>query len=341
MTQQEGSLFAAIVGTAFDFGRSLGLTDKELLEAAGLRAEDFAQPDALLPFECVLGLWDLYVGRFPAMPLGLMMSQGANYHDMGIIGSLIMNSPTVGVSLDRLIRFNQLFDPLLEIQFERVGELCHLRLPHVHQLHAKGEPMEMIVSGICRRVRESAQQDRPLIAVHFAHARRHSDAVYEAAFGQAPLFFEQPCCALTFEAEILNISYPDADAYAGRYLERYADLLLKDLAPEETPATPSMQNQVRRALHEGLHQGHIGQEDIARSLAVSTRTLQRRLRQENTTFAALLDDVRRVHALHLLRDPNTTIYEIAYLLGYSEAASFHRAFRRWTGASPGDARPSN
>ena len=61
---------------------------------------------------------------------------------------------------------------------------------------------------------------------------------------------------------------------------------------------------------------------------ISPRTLQRRLRDEGTSFADLLDDLRQEMALRLLRDRKLAIYEVAFLLGYAEPSTFHRAFRR-------------
>jgi AraC-like DNA-binding protein len=71
---------------------------------------------------------------------------------------------------------------------------------------------------------------------------------------------------------------------------------------------------------------------------MSDRTLQRRLAAEHTTFDALLDEIRHQLALRYLADPKIAVSEVAYLLGYSEPSPFHRAFRRWTGATPGEIR---
>ena len=67
---------------------------------------------------------------------------------------------------------------------------------------------------------------------------------------------------------------------------------------------------------------------------MSPRTLQRRLRAERTTFAAVLEGLRRQMAGSLLQDRTLAIYEVAFLLGYSEPSTFFRAFRRWNNTSP-------
>jgi AraC-like DNA-binding protein len=76
-------------------------------------------------------------------------------------------------------------------------------------------------------------------------------------------------------------------------------------------------------------------------LGVSSRTLTRRLGGEGTSFQSLLDESRKARAVHLLNDPALTVAEVAYTLGYEDAANFGRAFRRWFGRSPGQFRRLN
>ena len=73
---------------------------------------------------------------------------------------------------------------------------------------------------------------------------------------------------------------------------------------------------------------------LARELAMSSRTLQRRLAAERVSYQELLDDVRKQAAARYLAEPTLAICEVAYLVGYSEPAPFHRAFRRWYGMTP-------
>jgi AraC-like DNA-binding protein len=92
--------------------------------------------------------------------------------------------------------------------------------------------------------------------------------------------------------------------------------------------------QVRAVLLEGLPSGRTSIEATCKRLALSKRTLQRRLRAEDTTFAAVLEETRRGLALHYLRNSSITSSEIGFLLGFSETSSFYRAFHEWTGSTP-------
>ena len=80
------------------------------------------------------------------------------------------------------------------------------------------------------------------------------------------------------------------------------------------------------------------QAEVARALALSPRTLARRLEEAGTSFTGLVDETRRALAEQYLQRTDYSVAEVAYLVGFAEASSFNRAFRRWTGGPPGDAR---
>lgn len=96
----------------------------------------------------------------------------------------------------------------------------------------------------------------------------------------------------------------------------------------------SFRDRVRACLLEMLPSGHYAMSDVSSELAVSNRTLQRRLRLEGTTFQRVLDELREELARHYLSDTDFTSAEISFLLGYEEPNSFFRAFRSWTGQTP-------
>jgi AraC-like DNA-binding protein len=83
-----------------------------------------------------------------------------------------------------------------------------------------------------------------------------------------------------------------------------------------------------------MAEGDVQIETVARALATSTRSLQRRLAEAGISYQQLLDNTRRDAADEYLADPRLSIGEVAYLLGYSEPAAFHRAFKRWNGITP-------
>jgi len=93
-------------------------------------------------------------------------------------------------------------------------------------------------------------------------------------------------------------------------------------------------SQVKRAIIDGLPSGKLSEEEIAKRVFVSSRTLQRKLADENTNFRTLLLEVRRELAVKYISNRSMPLAEISYMLGFADTSSFSRAFKQWTGDSP-------
>ena len=114
----------------------------------------------------------------------------------------------------------------------------------------------------------------------------------------------------------------------------YATVLgLCDGLMEEFRLRIGLTGKVRQALMVNLMRV-MSFDDVAKSLNMSARTLRRKLREENTSFRKLVDELRMDMAIKYLRDTGLTVEEIAEALGFSDAANFRHAFRRWTKAAP-------
>jgi AraC-like DNA-binding protein len=111
--------------------------------------------------------------------------------------------------------------------------------------------------------------------------------------------------------------------------------IVKVIETHTTPkAQPSaLRRQVEATIEPLLPAGDAAIERVARALGLSRQTLYRRLKEEGTTFEALLDGVRRRLAIELIRE-GASVKDAAYRLGFSDPAAFSRAFKRWTGSSP-------
>jgi AraC-like DNA-binding protein len=133
---------------------------------------------------------------------------------------------------------------------------------------------------------------------------------------------------MIFDARALDLPLVAPDRAALRLAQEACERQLADLGLQRD----SLQDRVRKLVLAG---GRIPSvEEVARALHVSTRTLKRKLAAEETSFTELLDRERHDAALRLLRTPELSLEEIASKLGYSNATSFARAFRRWTGDAP-------
>lgn len=166
--------------------------------------------------------------------------------------------------------------------------------------------------------------------VRFVHPAPADTHVYERVFGEhATVRFGQPFSGFIVTQQAVAEPLPSADAGLHRVIRSHADRLL-----EELPRVESLTTRVREELMSGLASGKATLAHVASQLHLSERTLARRLEDENTSFKPLLDDLRRRLALRYVGDSDLAFSEIAFLLGFSQVAAFHRAFKRWTEQTP-------
>jgi len=134
---------------------------------------------------------------------------------------------------------------------------------------------------------------------------------------------------VVIEASICRLPMRRRDPILRKFLESQADAVLAS-----TPVRPGVALDVQRALTSRIGEGATRMSAIARQLGMSERTLHRRLAEEGASYQELVEQVRKAAAGRYLDESTLAIGEIAYLLGYSEPAAFHRAFKRWYATTP-------
>jgi AraC-like DNA-binding protein len=165
----------------------------------------------------------------------------------------------------------------------------------------------------------------------FQHPAPRDVSEYRRVFGPN-LEFGAPTNSLTFQSAVLDLPVRYADPALSDYLRAQALAML-----ERLPAAGELRQRVRQAVAERLSEA-TEIRLIARRLGVSSRTLQRSLREEGTSFQEIRDEVRRCVSLDLLRERNLSVSEVAALVGFANTSAFRSALRRWTGGSARDAR---
>jgi AraC-like DNA-binding protein len=171
---------------------------------------------------------------------------------------------------------------------------------------------------------------KPVVAV-FSHPAPEFMAPYQDAFG-SPFEFEAQFNGFMVSDADLAIKLPTAAPELAEIHARIAGLALLKLGLPETA------NRARAAVARRLQDGTPLRSTIAADIGLSDHTLRRRLTEEGTSFAQLVEDTRRELAQHHLTDLKTSFSEIAYLLGYSDQSTFFRACMRWFGESPSEYR---
>jgi AraC-like DNA-binding protein len=264
---------------------------------------------------------------------GLRLGENANPGALPLFAYLMRSSSTLGDGLQVALRYQRVLQTLNRTNLVVADDVARLvvdvRPQHVEPLrHAISFAMAYFVS-MARSLTRAAVTPR---AVHVAHAppeQAEAHAAYRRVFGVDVRFGEPPTEVL-FERALLAHPIPRAESGLGEILERHAAALLAHL-----PDDPSLAARVRATLVGRLRSGEIDIDPVAATLRMSARTLQRRLRDESTSFSAIVDDVRRELSLRYVADPALSLSGIALLLGFADQTTFHRAFVRWTGRAPG------
>lgn len=265
---------------------------------------------------------------------GLHLAQSLPRGMFGLLEFAGRSASTLGSALDVAIRHTALVDThtLLAIEARGPHSRFTLRIP--------GEPIcygrqgnEFMAALLVGLVRDALHPQWSPTGVVFAHARPQHTAELEAYFGAATYEFGVGSCALVFAPGDLERPLATADhALHG---------VLDNVASELTRGQPSHSNWiggVRTRLASMLERGEPTLGKLASALRTSARTLQRRLAADRIRFDELLTEVRRERALELLARAEVTLDDVAFRLGYSDFSTFSRAFRRWTGSSPGEHR---
>lgn len=167
------------------------------------------------------------------------------------------------------------------------------------------------------------------VTVLFTHRAPEDLAEYERTFAPATVRFGAPFVGFHFDRAWLELPLPAADPNLHAVMAKVADQMLSKMAQTKT-----VTSDVRRIIRERLSLGVPELADVAAELAMSMRTLARRLESEGTNFRELVDDVRRAVAMECVAYRDIAFSELSYQLGFSYLAVFCRAFRRWTGRTP-------
>jgi len=248
-----------------------------------------------------------------------------------LLDYLVLSSVDVGDGLSRVARYGPLMSDAEVLTLTADRNEARFRF---HNGNGIPFPIEMIVGIFMRRSRELFGASWSIKRVWFAHAAQGARAVYDRVC-QAPLQFEMPYTEVVFSRDLLALPMAGANARVNDILTAEADAALGALtAPTREP---SLIDAVRQVLAEVRDEHDFTLTRLADRVGVSARTLQRHLRAAGVTHRGLVRGVRQDLAKRSLAT-HVSQGQIARTLGYSSAGAFQRAFKRWSGMTPGQHR---
>lgn len=305
-----------------------GLDRATLLRQIELTEDQIRDPDGRVPADRVFRLWRRMANQIEDPDLGLEVGTSLEVKETGVVGYAMMYSENLLGALRRVVRFAKLLNQSAELSLEDLGDRWRLQALNQPLIPNFRTPIDEGVSGLITCFREITSLPLEPAGLYFAYDIPADTSAYRRLLGSA-LHFETPRTAIELWDRDVQSPTLAADSGLTTYLDELAEVHLQAL-----PKIDSYAERVRQTVWPHLSEGLPTIQQIASEMALSSRSLQRRLREESTSFAEVVDDLRHQKAQLLLRDPNLAVYEVGYLLGYSDPSTFHRAFRRWQGTSP-------
>ncbi len=329
------TMAAGFAAALLDYAESRGAPRAHLLAASGLEAADLADQDARVPVAAYQALIAAGIESTGDTALLLRHTLESKLETISVVGQIVHSSQSLAHSITQLNRYLRL-----------MAEVDIAGAPDRYELLREGGAVWIVdhvaVSGpghigleasFARFVSEFRRSfpDVPFaLEMEVTYPAPPHAGEYPALF-RIPVRFEAARNALRIDPVWLSAEsdFEPGHAYCFGIFTRHADALLEALGRSDR-----LRDRIEAAILPDLHEGSLSMDKLARDLGMSRQTLYRRLKAEGETFAEIHDDLRRRMALDYLTARKVSVNEAAYLLGFSEASSFVRAFKRWTGHSP-------
>ncbi|MDO9321857.1 MAG: AraC family transcriptional regulator [Pseudomonas sp.] len=325
------SVSASLTQAVLHAAVRLGLQRAQLLTACGLSNASLDNPDARVPLLNQQALWAAIQRQLDGVEAGLLIGQALAPGQFSVLGYLLQSSPTLAAALQAVQRYQRLAGEGGEVSLQLDGERLWLVYQALHPEQPATRARVLALMAFWQSLMAPLLADFHLLGARFMHPQPADLQAYQEVFA-CPLQFAASDYALALPSALLEAPLAQANLPLQNLLREHAEALLARLPSE------SLSARVVALLSAQLSQGEPDRSKLAQALQLSERTLQRRLAEEGSSYQQLLNDSRRQLAEGYLRDSQLPAAEIALLLGYSEPSVFFRAFRQWSGLTPGEYR---
>jgi AraC-like DNA-binding protein len=291
------------------------------------------RPDEHVPVDMYFDVWRRALAQVgdPAFPL--QVSAAFKLEDHELFGFLAISCATLGEAYERTARYRALYCVGARWELQTDDEATRvIWYPWPGDLDDAGycAAMDYAVADMDNAIRRLGRAEPRPTAVLLRHAAPASTAPFTAQYGVQP----------RYGAPLYELRYPPgtADMPVASFNSRlrdYFDEECRRLADKLTGGASTV-GQVRAKLIAAMDGGDTSMEAMAKKLGMSARSLQRRLSDEGTKYNDLLADVRAEFAKRYLARGTLSASEVAYLIGFTEPPAFFKAFKRWTGMTPGE-----
>jgi AraC-like DNA-binding protein len=308
----------------------MGKDPAVILSKAGLTPERARDPAIRLEVRTQIKLLDLAAEELQDEWLGFHLARNFDLREIGLVYYVVASSDQLADALRNAERYSQIMNEGIRLRFSMQDGPAAIALEYVNvDRDADRQQIEFWLVTLVRVCRQVTNGRLVPSRVKTRHFRNGVPVEFRAFFG-VDVEFGASVDEICFPRPVALLPVVGRDEYLNEMLRRYAEEALAS-KPRERLTMRSMAEDVLPKL---LPHGRAMASEVAQRLGVSSRTLSRKLAEEGTSFAEILDQLRAALARRYLHDETLPVSEIAWLLGYREVSSLTHAFKRWTGTTP-------
>jgi AraC-like DNA-binding protein len=322
-----------ITRLAYAQARRAGVNVEPLLREAGLTERQVRDHGVRIKVRQQIEFLNLVASAVGDPFLGFHLALADDLRWLGMLYYVAASSETFGDGLRRCARYTSVVNEGLSLRYAEGGDL-RIVFDYIGVArHIDRHQIEFCFAALVRVCRQLTGRELAPSRVSFTH-HRGEDSSELSAFFACDVEFGGSADQLTFDASLRDTRILSADPYLNEVLVARGEEVLARRATGRGAFRADVENAVVPLLPHGKARA----VEIARKLAVSQRTLARRLAAEGASFSDVLEGLRADLAGQYLADDRLTISQVAWLLGYREISAFTHAFKRWTGRTPREAR---
>ncbi|MEP3299592.1 MAG: AraC family transcriptional regulator ligand-binding domain-containing protein [Pseudoruegeria sp.] len=304
------------------------------LQDAGVGPDQLNVPGSMIPLLDEISVVESLARQNddPLFALRLGLTVRANTGSM--LSYILFASTNLEMGLSNICEFTRLTRPRSRLDLVRAPTVTEFRMSHPEpQVQRASSYREFVLGNILNSLsaatRTNLTPDCVYVAVPIGKRAQQIGAVLGCRVEDAKGY-----SGIVLKSASLDLPISSSDEHLLDHLTGYGRMLLDQRRPERT----TIREKVFQFLMREVPLGVPRVVDAAQTLAMSERTLARRLADEGTTYRAVVDETRATMAAALLDDPSVSVTEVSYLLGFSDPGSFSTAYRRWNGHPPADGR---
>ena len=266
----------------------------------------------------------------------IRVGQQMKIDDYGVLGLSWRTCSRVREIFDRSERYFKLLSNTYNWEVKDEEAFSHIILNRQDNRRGMQLSSEASLSATVVVVKAMSEKNITPIQVSFKHSEPKDTTSHKEAFN-CPILFNQPRYSISYRTEDLNLRTAKADASINSYLLQQVEEKTKGIEIPGSKFVRDVEVLIKDALPTGIPSIHY----IADLIAMSNRTLTRRLSEAGVTYRDLIKKTQETIAKDLLHNTNQSVGEIAFLTGFSEQSAFNRAFKKWTSQTPSEFRKTN